>query len=287
MGKKGLGAKGINVLFGEENVEKSKHIKCNVANIVPNKHQPRTQFNDAELQNLANSIKEQGVIQPLIVIEEGIDKYMLVAGERRLRAAKVAGLNEVPIVIFDVKKESDLLELALIENIQRTDLNAIEEAKAYQNLIKNFGYTQNQVAAKVGKKRSTIANSVRLLKLPKELQNDLVKGILSEGHGRVLIKFISSPLKIEQLRKKIVKNNLSVRQTEKAAKYMERQPSEKKQKNNFLPESYIKTIKKKLTTKLHSQISIDQKAGKGKIKITYQSADDLERIISLLLSENK
>ena len=167
---KGLG-QGVGLLFSEE--EEEKYFECDIENIVPNKHQPRTKFNSTDLDELASSIQENGVIQPLIVTATSNDKYELVAGERRLRASKLVGLSHVPVVVMKVENDDSLLELALIENIQRTDLNPIEEAQAYKKLIEKFDYTQEETAKKVGKQRSTITNLLRLLKLAVFLQNPI------------------------------------------------------------------------------------------------------------------
>lgn len=287
--KRKLGGKGISVLFGDEDVEKSKYTQCAISKIVPNKYQPRSYFDEKELQELSDSIRAQGIIQPLIVVAEENDEFMLVAGERRLRAARLAGLSEVPIVISEQKGEDDLLEIALIENIQRTDLNPIEEAEAYKKLIDKFNYTQAQVSQKIGKQRSTVTNLLRLLKLPKDIQKDIVQGVMSEGHARVLVKFISSPEKLEKLRNEIVKNMLSVRQTEKAARLLEEKESTPlPPKSDIIAKSYLTSLSQKLTSRFHSKISIaQQKGGKGKIQINYQSPDDLERITSLLLSHKE
>jgi ParB family chromosome partitioning protein len=212
--KTGLG-QGVSLLFGEE---REKFFECNINKIVPNKFQPRTNFNPGDLQELADSIREKGVIQPLIVTSGSDDNFELIAGERRLRASKLAGLSRVPVILVDIDNEDTLLELALIENIQRTDLNAIEEAEAYKKLIEKFGYTQEETAKRVGKQRSTVTNMLRLLKLPDIVKGDITNGLLTEGHGRALVKLVDDPLKLQEIRNVIIKNGLSVRQTEKMIK---------------------------------------------------------------------
>ena len=285
---KGLG-QGVGLLFGDE--EKDKYFQCDINNITPNKYQPRTNFNEEDLNELADSIREKGVIQPLIVTEGNTsESYELIAGERRLRASKIAGLSEVPVVVLEVDDEDSLLELALIENVQRTDLNPIEEAEAYKKLIDKFGYTQEQAAERVGKKRSTVTNMLRLLKLPHHIQLDVTNGLLSEGHGRALVKLIEDPLNLQEVRDSIVKGGLSVRQTEKlikktvsAKKTLRNQV--KNDKDEGIPKSYTKAITTQLTNKLNSKISISQNGNRGKIEIEYYSLDDLDRVTALILNE--
>jgi len=283
---KGLG-KGVGLLFGEE--EKEKFFQCNINNVVPNKYQPRTHFNEEDLHELADSIREKGVIQPLIVTEGETDDYNLVAGERRLRASKIAGLTEVPVVVFELDNEDSLLELALIENIQRTDLNPIEEAEAYRKLIDKFGYTQEETANRVGKKRSTITNLLRLLKLPPPIQKDVTNGLLSEGHGRALIKLIDDPVKLQEIRDAIIKNGFSVRQAEKTIKKaVAAKPLIKRTKelsSDEIPSSYTKAITTQLTNRLNSKVVINQNGSRGKIEIEYYSLDDLDRVSSMILDE--
>ncbi len=283
--KLGLG-QGVGLLFGEE---KEKFFDCDIEKIIPNKHQPRTEFNPRELQDLADSIREKGVIQPLIVTyREEDDIYELVAGERRLRASKMAGLNQVPVVVIDIDNDDSLLELALIENIQRTDLNPIEEAEAYRKLIENFGYTQDETAKRVGKQRSTITNILRLLKLPDSVRKDISSGILSEGHGRAMVRLVDDPLKIQDIRDLVVRNGLSVRQTEKIIKKVanDKGPTEKRKADlsSEMSKSYRSSLTTQLTNFLNTKVTIVQNGNRGKIEIEYYSADDLDRVIHLLLS---
>lgn len=282
----GLGL-GVGVLFGDET---EKYFDCSINDIVPNKFQPRTHFNNDDLQELSDSIREKGVIQPLIIKNGEDGKYELIAGERRLRASKLAGLDVVPVVVLDVEDDDSLLELALIENIQRTDLNPIEEAEAYKKLIERFGYTQEETAKRVGKKRSTITNLLRLLKLPQQFQDDVIQGVLSEGHARALIKLIDNPVKMSEVREMIIKNGLSVRQTEKlikkAASVPPTQTKNNKQKTTEeIPTSYRKALITQLTNRLNSKVSISQNGSRGKIEIDYYSLDDLDRVTAMLLSE--
>lgn len=284
----GLG-QGVNVLFGQES-DDDNYFECDVTKIVPNKHQPRNHFNDQDISELADSIRENGIIQPLIVThsdEPGI--YELIAGERRLRASKLAKLTTVPVVVLQVTDENALLEMALIENVQRTDLNPIEEAEAYNKLIEKFGYTQEETAKKVGKKRSTITNLLRLLNLPQFIKDDVVEGVLSEGHARALLRLSDDPLKMKEVRELILKKNLSVRQTEKLIRNVSPtstgQSKTPSQKETEIPASLCNTLSNQLTNKLHSRIAIIQNGSRGKIEIEYYSPDDLERLISLIVND--
>ena len=284
--KTGLG-QGVGLLFGEEH---EKFFECNINKIIPNKYQPRTNFNQNDLHELADSIREKGVIQPLIVTSGENDFFELVAGERRLRASKIAGLSHVPVVLIDVDNEDSLLELALIENIQRTDLNAIEEAEAYKKLIEKFGYTQEETAKRVGKQRSTVTNMLRLLKLPELIRDDISNGLLTEGHGRALVKLVDDPLKLQEIRNLILKNGLSVRQTEKIIKRTSTSDSPTKRVNKpvseEIPASYRNSLVTQLTNRLNSKIAITQNGSRGKIEIEYYSLDDLDRVTELLLGNH-
>ena len=283
--KLGLG-QGVGLLFGEE---KEKFFECDIAKIVPNKHQPRSDFNPQDLQELSESILEKGVIQPLIVINNGADDvYELVAGERRLRASKLAGLSHVPVVLIDIENEDSLLEIALIENVQRTDLNPIEEAEAYRKLIEKFGYTQEETAKRVGKQRVTVTNILRLLKLPDSVRKDISAGLLSEGHGRALVRLVDDPLKIQEIRDLVIRNGLSVRQTEKIIKKAanDKVPADKKKivNSDEISRSYRNTLTTQMTNYLNTKVSIIHSGTRGKIEVEYYSPDDLERVVALLLA---
>jgi len=285
--KMGLG-QGVGLLFGEE---KEKYLDCDITKIFPNKHQPRSHFNQQELEELAQSIREKGVIQPLIVtLNTTNNQYELVAGERRLRASKLVGLSHVPVVVIDVADENSLLELALIENIQRTDLNPIEEADAYRKLIEKFGYTQEETAKRVGKQRSTITNLLRLLKLPESIQKDISTGVLSEGHGRALIRLVEEPIKMLEARDTIIRNGLTVRQVEKLIKkIVSDKPISKSTSSSASGElslSYGNALVTQLTNYLNSKVTLHQNGSRGKIEIEYYSIDDFERLFAILLGEN-
>lgn len=283
----GLGL-GASLLFGQDQEE--KFFQCDINNIIPNKHQPRSNFKDSEIEELSLSILEKGVIQPLIVTHtDQVGVFELVAGERRLRASKLAKLQTVPVVVIDITNEQSLLELALIENVQRTDLNAVEEAEAYFKLIDKFGYTQEETAKRVGKNRSTITNLLRLLNLPQFIKADIIDGTLSEGHGRALLRLADDPIKIREVRDIVVSKNLSVRQTEQLVRNVASTSSGKRKKSNVnddeIPTSYCSTITNQLTNKLHSRVNIVQNGNRGKIEIEYYSFDDLERLVNLIAGE--
>jgi len=266
---------------------------CDIDKIEPNPQQPRSYFDPDKLEELSLSIRERGVIQPLLVTRSKGNRYHLIAGERRLRAAKMAEREEVPVVVMDSGGQKERLELALIENIQRHDLNAIEEALAYARLIKDFDLTQQQVSSKVGKKRSTITNLLRLLKLPEKIQNDIIQNRLSEGHARVLLRLQDNPELMLELRDHILKEKLSVRETErlcKAAGRMKKkgQEKEKKSKKNedLIPPSYCKALMTQITNKLNTKVNIQQNGGRGKLEIEYYSVDDLDRLVNILTDNN-
>jgi ParB family chromosome partitioning protein len=287
----GLGH-GVGALFGDSD-EDGRFFECDIEKIVPNKHQPRVHFDTNELDELSQSIQENGVIQPLLVsyIKDN-NSYELIAGERRLRASRVAGLETVPVVVKKVDSEDTFLELALIENIQRTDLNAIEEAQAYKKLIDRFGYTQEETAKRVGKKRSTVANTLRLLLLPTYVKDDLLARTLSEGHARALLRIVDDPATLKDIRDQIILKKLSVRQTEQLIRRNKTRPGNpqkanksEKNDNNGLPLSYRKSFENQLTNKLDSKVTIHPNGSRGKIEIEYYSLDDLERLVSLVAND--
>ena len=247
--------------------------------IEPNKNQPRKTFDDASLQELAESIKQFGIIQP-IVVKKKDDYYEIIAGERRWRAAKIAGLKEVPVIIKEYT-ESEIVEISLIENIQRENLNPIEEAKAYQVLMEEFQLKQEDVAQKVSKSRSTITNSLRLLKLTEEVQKMLVEEQISMGHARALLGIADPDLQIS-IAKKVYEESLSVRDIEKLVKNMSKPAKKEKEESDEYAYLY-KNIEEHLKQVLGNKVTIkNKKNNKGKIEIEYYSQDDLERIVDLL-----
>lgn len=245
-----------------------------VSDILPNPRQPRKSFSIGTLQELSASIKIYGVIQPLIVRKKD-DKYELVAGERRLRAAKLAGVEKVPVVIRDMSDESSL-EQAIIENVQREDLNALEEAESYALLMKEFGLTQEEVSVRVGKARSSVANTLRLNDLPKEVKESLLKNEITAGHARAVL---AAGNVLDQLRlwAKIVKENMNVREAEKEV-------SKKPEKVVKLGKSaQLSKIEQEFASKLMTKVELSGTEQKGVISIKYASKDDLDRLYSLIV----
>lgn len=284
MAKRGLG-KGLSALIPdlpEENTTgQVKMVPIN--EIEPNKEQPRKNFDEEKMEELSQSIKEHGIIQPLIVKKQG-NFYVIVAGERRWRAARMAGLDEVPVIIQDYSND-EVMEISLIENLQRQDLNPIEEAKAFETLINAFSLKQEEVAKRVGKSRSAIANTLRLLQLDESIQELLIEGRISEGHARALLTL---PKKADQILvvDKILKDNISVRETEKLVKEILEKPKKKKKKETISP--IIKDIENKMKQILGTKVQITKGRKKGKIEIEYYSDEDLERILYLIQSsENR
>jgi ParB family chromosome partitioning protein len=243
--------------------------------------QPRKSFPEKDLLELAESIKRQGVLQPLLVRrdEEG---FVIVAGERRWRAAKLAGAETVPVVIKEAT-ESEAFELALVENVQRQDLNPIEEAEAYDRLIEEYGYTQERVAKRVGRDRSTVANELRLLKLPSSVQELVAGGKLTSGHARALLG-LGEKIRIEAIARKVVRKGLSVRQTEKLVRKAGEpgKPTGSKQSTERSPA--IRDLEERLQRSMKTRVRLKAKGkGSGKIEITYGSLDELDRLLDILL----
>ena len=248
-----------------------------LSKIAPNPDQPRTHFDDEALEELSISIKEQGVIQPLIVKKTSGDKYELICGERRLKASKKAGLKEIPVVIKELSDEK-LLEIALIENIQRQDLNAIEEALGYAKLYER-GATHEEIAKKLGKSRTAVVNKLRLLKLPKLLLQLIVENKISEGHGRSLLAIPSEEYQL-RLAKKIIEEQLSVRQTEDTVRKKTYQKRPAKKARKIDPQ--IADLESQIEHKIGTKVRILASKNKGKIEIRYFSLDELDRILSVL-----
>jgi ParB family chromosome partitioning protein len=290
----GLG-RGLDALLpGSDNdsAEDAPYFLCPVESINPNPYQPRKDFDQASLEELADSIREKGVIQPLIVHKEDENKdgFFLIAGERRWRASQLAGLTEVPVLVKDVSL-GEQLELALIENIQRQDLNPIDEAEAYSRLINDFGFTQEETARRVGKMRTTVANMLRLLKLPDSIKNDIVANKLTVGHARCLLSVIDDAEALQRLRKEIVSKNLSVRQTEELIKSHKKTGSGKnrppKRKTGSIAKPYSRALANALHSYLGSPARIVQNGTQGKIEVTYASPQDLERILGLIIKDQE
>lgn len=253
-----------------------------ISQIEPNRNQPRKEFNQEALNELAASIKEHGLIQPIIVQKKD-GYYEIVAGERRWRAAKIAGIKKIPVVIKEYTPK-EIMEIALIENIQREDLNPIEEASAYKNLMTEYNLTQDEVAKKVSKSRSTVTNSMRLLKLGDAVREMLISGEISGGHARALLAVENTDVQYE-LAKKISANGLSVRETERLVKSLVNPTAKKPLQANPQEDALYAAIEERLRTLIGNKVSINKKSGgRGKIEIDYYSQDDLERIIDLFNS---
>lgn len=250
--------------------------------ISPNPYQPRKTFNEASIEELARSVREHGIVQPLVVTKIGDRKYRLIAGERRFRAAQKAGLSSVPAVIKETLTDSDILEVALIENIQREDLNPIEEAYAYHQLHEEFGLTQEEISKRVGKERSTVANFLRLLRLPDSVKKLLAAGQLSMGHARAILA-VESSKKQEQLAERVVKRSLNVRQTEVLA--AEKSPkSEQPEKEKDV---FTRDAEERLARTLRSKVEIDRRRRGGVIHIRFGSEDELIRLVEELMGRRR
>lgn len=253
-----------------------------ISQIQPNPYQPRKTFNEASIEELARSVRQHGIVQPLVVTRVG-DKYKLIAGERRFRAAQKAGLTTVPVLIKEMMQESDALQIALIENIQREDLNPIEEALAYHQLHDDFQLTQEEISKRVGKERSTVANFLRLLKLPDPVKKLLASGQLSMGHARALLA-LESPKKQEQLADRVVRKNLNVRQTEMLASESSPKTAEKKEKEKDV---FTRDAEDKLQRTLRTKVEIDRRRRGGVINIRYGSEDELIRLVDELMGRRR
>ncbi|HNW24436.1 MAG TPA: ParB/RepB/Spo0J family partition protein [Candidatus Cloacimonas sp.] len=248
-----------------------------VNSIKPNRYQPRKTFDPEKLAELTDSIRENGIIQPIIVTKTSSSEYELIAGERRLEAAKQAGLEKVPVVIRSVS-EKEQLQLALIENIQREDLNPIEEAIAYNTLVEDFSLTHSQISEIVGKDRATVTNSLRLLKLPEEVKQMLVSGELNSGQARTVLSV--SPNLQNSFAEYIIKYNLTVRQAEEKAKTfaLGKKTDPEQSKTNLRN----KELEKELSKMLRLQVKVQENKGKGKITLTYKSQEELTNFIAML-----
>lgn len=293
--KKGLGT-GVDALFGasatttrrsakqEKTVESGSATMIKVSMIEPNREQPRKHFDEDALIELSESIKKVGVLCPLLV-QKRDGYYEIVAGERRWRASKLAGLKEIPVVIKNMDKQETLVA-ALVENIQRESLNPIEEALAYKSLIKEFNLKQDEIAEQVGKSRTTVTNSMRLLKLDERVQQMLIDDMISMGHARALLAIEDKEHQFE-VANKVFDENLSVRDIEKIVKSLQKKaeekpaPQEKEEDYDYI----YKDIEEKMASAIGTKVHINKKAkGKGKIEIEYYSNDELDRIMQLIMS---
>ncbi|WP_367568649.1 ParB/RepB/Spo0J family partition protein [Lacrimispora sp.] len=267
----------------ESEPETGKEMFLKLSSIEPNQDQPRTDFKEEALIELAESMKVYGILQPLLVQKKG-DFYEIIAGERRWRAAKLAGLKEVPVVIREYTKQQTM-EIALVENVQREDLNAIEEARAYQRLMQEFGLKQEEIAARVSKNRVTITNSMRLLKLDERVQDMLIQNQISGGHARALLAVEDGELQF-QLAGKIAAENLSVREVERLVKSLSRKKIEKEKPEEEETLTLIfRELEDRMKTAMGTKVSINRKdKNKGRVEIEYYSEVELERIVELIES---
>lgn len=271
--------KGLEALLPERGDEV---VKIDIGKVLPNEHQPRKVFRDAALKDLAESIKEKGVLQPIIVSRVGDGTFRLIAGERRWRASHLAGLTKIPALIKDVSSQ-DAIEIALIENIQREELNPIETAEALNRLLKEFNLTQEALSQRVSKDRATIANYLRILKLPDEIKALINGNGISLGHAKAILTIETRQKQIEAA-KEIMKNGLSVRAAEVLCKKLAAPAQAKvKKKKEKLPE--VADLEDKLTRSLGTKVKIHHKDKRGKIEIEYYSLDELDRLLEVLLQE--
>ena len=306
MAKKGLG-KGLGAIFGEDVVkenkeetekkakaeakaaeemdEKGRILMLKLDLVQPNKEQPRKTFDEEKINELAESIKNYGVLQPLLV-QKNDSFYEFIAGERRWRAAKAAGLKEVPAVLKEYSKQ-EAMEISLIENVQRADLNPIEEALGYRQLIDEFGLTQEEIAVRVAKSRTAITNTMRLLKLDEQIQNMLVQGVITSGHARALLSLEDTQMQLKAA-KEILDKKLSVRETERLVKRLQKEASgekkEEKKKDETLALIY-QDLEDRMKSVMGTKVSIHNKdKNKGRIEIEYYSEAELERIVEMIES---
>lgn len=295
--KSGLGG-GLNALFSQDSVAAvttapvqnegvNSVFEVNINSVEPGDGQPRKSFDKEKIEQLAESIKEHGIIQPIIVSKSG-NSYKIIAGERRWRAARVAGLKKVPVIEKEVT-DRQILEMALIENIQREDLNPIEEAEAYSRLLSEYNMTQEELSKVVSKSRSAVANTMRLLGLSKNVRAMVISGELSEGHARCLLS-VEDAEKQLQAAKIIIENGYNVRQTENFIKQLKKksESAEKDEQKEKISDSFkiaVEDVQNRLKSSLGTKVKLMDKGGKGKIVIDYYSAEERERLIKFLTKE--
>jgi ParB family chromosome partitioning protein len=285
MVRRGLG-KGLSALLSQSELERNLVQEIPIAQIHPNPYQPRRVFDEDSLRELADSIRQVGVLQPIIVRQDGIEEYTLVAGERRLRAAQMAGLESIPAIVR-TPSEQQMLEMALIENLQREDINPMDAALAYKHLMDEFGLTQEQVAIRVGKSVPAISNTLRLLQLPAYIQDSIRNGLISEGHGRALL-MVKDPVQQRQLWQQITTDGLSVRATELRARELRsvEQPINPEPRSYPLPASpppEVKALEHNLSAYLGTRVKlVYQEGGAGRIVIEFYSEEELGRILEII-----
>jgi len=283
--------KGLEALITAHSTERGERFidgAVPIDNIIPNRNQPRQEFDVEEMNNLKISIEQSGILQPLTVRELEDGNYELIAGERRLRAAQAAGLESVPVYILSVETDVEMMEFALVENVQRVDLNPIEEAEAFAMLSGKYDLSHDEIANRVGKNRSTIANSLRLLKLPPEIKFSVKTGKISAGHARAILS-IRKSLQMMTLYQKIIREGLNVRQTETLVKkYCDKSLGKSKIKKTATKNLEIVQLENTLISLLGTKVLIqNNKKGKGKIKIEFYNENDLQRILEILTGNNE
>lgn len=272
--------RGLDALLGSGGKARRTIQDVNLSQINAGRFQPREIFNEESLQELTDSIKKHGVISPILVRELGLNKFEVIAGERRMRASLQAGLETIPCLV-EQKEDQDALESALIENLQREDLNAVEEARGYDRLKREFGLTQDEVATSTGKARSSIANSIRILSLPQNVLDMLSAGKIEKGHAKLLASM--EPNEAEKAAENIVKNKLTVKDLSESTKNKKQQKTTKKQK-----QTDVILIEQEMSEAFGHQITVEAKTKqKGNLQISYKTSDELEAIISKILSKNK
>jgi ParB family chromosome partitioning protein len=277
--------KGLSALIPDKEkvLEKKKTgeiLELDIKTITPNEYQPRREFNDATLTELVTSIKEKGIIQPIIVRKTAENSYRLIAGERRWRAAQMAGLSTIPAIVKDVAP-GEALELALIENIHREDLTPLETAEAFQRLINEFNMTHDELSRKVGKDRATITNYLRILKLPPDIKKWIADGSLTMGHAKALLQIENQRVQI-QVAKKIVNSGLSVREAEALCK---KSPTISRPKRDTRKDPHIASLEEKLMHSLGTKVRVIHKSNKqGRIEIEYYSLEELDRLLDILIT---
>ena len=265
-------------------IDKKDIITIDLKNIYPNQDQPRRVFDEEKIKILSESIKNYGVLQPIVLKPDDKGKYMIIAGERRYRASKLARKRDIPAVIKDIPMK-DIMEIALIENLQREELNPIEEALAYRSLIKNYEVTQEEISEAVGKSRPHITNTLRILNLPKQIMDMIDQGHITAGHGKALLRVTNESLQLE-LANKVIAEELSVRATEALAKKICEENIKEMPKKTKEKDVFIVDVEEKLRNIFGTKVNISKGKKKGKIEIEYYNEDDLNNIVSMLLEDN-
>ena len=281
--KSSLG-KGLGAMFPDllnDISARPSFIMCGIEELTPNRFQSRKEFSDQEQKRLVTSIKKNGIIQPIVVRRSG-SAYEIIAGERRWRAAQEAGLKEVPIIVRDAE-DSQAAELSLIENVQREGLNSLDEAEAYRMLMTTFGLSQEELSARVGKDRSTIANTIRLLKLPAEIKKSLLEKTISSGHARALL-MLDTPGEQIKVLSIILKKALSVRETESLIQRLKKKPAKKSAAKK---DPVLRDLEKELSSLFMTAIQIRRQKNKGSIEIRFYTAEELQRLVALLMNLTK